>query len=161
MKYKASLDNLAKGITIGVTLLFLIIIIGQFALVDDLDNAFPIYVSAGLILIYFLVFSFRPIHYSITTNGVKIHRLFTDVNIERNKIKSVELLTKDQIEGTVRTFGVGGLFGYYGKFANSNLGSMTWYATRQDLMVLIRTNDHKKIILTPDEPAKFVADFNA
>ena len=37
---------------------------------------------------------------------------------------------------------------------------MTWYATRQDRTVLVETVDGKKIIITPDEAEKFVADFN-
>jgi hypothetical protein len=68
-------------------------------------------------------------------------------------------LDKEKIGWAIRTFGVGGLFGYYGKFANTKLGSMTWYATRKDRAILVRTIDNKKIILTPDEPEKFVADF--
>jgi hypothetical protein len=82
------------------------------------------------------------------------------VHIDRNQIKSVELLDKEQLAWVFRTFGVGGLFGYYGKFANTKLGSMTWYATRRNKTVLIETLDNKKIILTPDEPEKFVAHLN-
>ncbi len=71
------------------------------------------------------------------------------------------MLDKEKIGWAIRTFGVGSLFGYYGKFANTKLGSMTWYATRKDKTVLVRTIDNKKIILTPDEPEKFVADLTA
>ena len=161
MKYSTSLDTSAKAITIGVTILFAIIIFGQYALVSEEDVNFPIYIAIALLLIYLLAFSLRPIHYVITSQQVSVHRLFSDVKIERNKIRSVELLNKDQLGWTIRTFGVGGLFGYYGKFANSKIGTMTWYTTRQDRTILIRTVDDKKIILTPDDPEKFVADFNA
>ena len=37
---------------------------------------------------------------------------------------------------------------------------MTWYATRQNNTVLVRTIDNKNIVLTPDEPEKFVANFD-
>ncbi len=57
---------------------------------------------------------------------------------------------------TIRTFGVGGLFGYYGEFVNWKLGNMTWYATRRDKTVLIETVDDKKLIVTPDEPEAFI-----
>ena len=161
MKYLTSLDTTAKVITIGVSILFAVIIFGQYALVSEADGNFPIYITIALLLIYLFAFSFRPLHYIINPKEVSVHRLFSDVKIERNKIQSVELLNKDQLGWTIRTFGVGGLFGYYGKFANSKIGRMTWYATRQDRTVLIRTVDDKKIILTPDDPEKFVADFNA
>ena len=56
-----------------------------------------------------------------------------------------------------RTFGVGGLYGYYGKFYNRTFGSMTWYATRRDKLVLVKFQNKKKIILTPDEPVALIA----
>jgi len=160
MTYKTSLDNLAKGITIGVTILFAIIIIGQYSIIKDAGRAIPIYTTVALLLIYFIGFAFRPINYNLTADKLIIHRLFADVKIDRNQIKSVELLDKEKIGWALRTFGVGGLFGYYGKFANTKLGSMTWYATRKDRTVLVRTVDNKKIILTPNDPDKFVSDFN-
>lgn len=85
--------------------------------------------------------------------------MLSDIRIERSHIKSLQLLDKKKLKGAIRTFGVGGLFGYYGKFANSTLGSMTWYATRMDKAILIETIANKKIIVTPDEPEKLVADY--
>ena len=157
MTYKTSLDNLAKGITIGVTILFVAILIGQFSIIKDTGRAVPIFTTVTLFLIYFISFAFSPINYEVSAQHLSIHRLLIDVNIDRNQIKSVELLDKEQLAWVIRTFGVGGLFGYYGKFANTKLGSMTWYASRRDKTVLIVTLDNKKIILTPDEPEKFVA----
>lgn len=158
MTYKASLDNLAKGVTIGVTVLFAVIIFGQFSIIKDAGRAVPIYTTATLLLIYFIALAFRPINYILTSDNLIIHRLFADVKIQRSQIKSIKLLDKSATGWSIRTFGVGGLFGYYGKFLNSKLGSMTWYATRRDVMVLIVTMDNKKIIVTPDDPNKFIAD---
>jgi Bacterial PH domain len=160
MTYKSSLDNLAKGITIGVTLLFAFIVVGQYSIIKDAGRADPIYTTTGVLLIYFIAFAFRPIHYEVTSDKLIIRRLFADIRIDRAQIKSVELLNKDSIGWTIRTFGVGGLFGYFGRFSSSKLGSMTWYATRKDKTVLVRTISNEKIVLTPDEPEKFVANFN-
>ncbi|MBZ5856821.1 PH domain-containing protein [Flavihumibacter profundi] len=159
MIYKASLDNLAKGITIGVTVLFAFIIIGQYSIIKDAGRAIPIYTTVGLVLVYFIAYAFRPIHYVFTPDKLIIHRLISDVKIDCSQIRSVELLEKEQIGMAIRTFGVGGLFGYFGKFASRKLGSMTWYATRRNNYVLVQTMDNKKIILTPDEPEGLVAKF--
>ena len=160
MKYKASLDNLSKVVTIGVTILFATIIIGQYSLIKDEGKAIPIYTTVALLLIYFIVFAFRPINYSITTENIIIHRLWKDVTISRTLIKSVELIDKEKLRWSLRTFGVGGLFGYFGNFTNMKIGRMTWYATRRDNPILIVTTNNKKIILTPNNPGKFVSDFN-
>lgn len=159
MIYKTSLDNLAKGVTIGITLLFAVIIIGQYSNIKDAVRAIPNYTTVALLLIYFIPFVFRPIIYEISIDKLIIHRLLKDININRNLIKSVELIDKEKIGFPIRTFGVGGFFGYYGKFSNKKIGSMTWYATRLDKFVLIKTVNNKKIILTPDEPERFVANF--
>ena len=162
MTYKTSLDNVTKVITLGITILFAAIIIGQYSIVKDATaSATPIYATVGLLIIYFIVFAFRPVKYSLTTGNLIVHRLFSCVKIERSKIKSVELVDKEILSWSVRVFGVGGFFGYFGKFANAKLGTMTWYATRKDRIVLVKMLNNKKIILTPDEPEKFVAYCNA
>ena len=162
MTYNTSLDNVTKAITIGITILFATIIIGQYSIIKDATaSATPIYTTVGLLVIYFIAFAFRPIKYSLTNDNLIVHRLFSKVKIERSKIKSVELLDKEKLSWSIRIFGVGGFFGYFGKFANAKLGTMTWYATRKDSIVLVEMLNNKKIILTPDEPEKFVADCNA
>ena len=159
MIYKTSMSNLVKGITMGVAILFIIIIIAQYSIITDTGRNGTFYTAVTLLLIYFIAFSFRPINYKIINNLLVIHRLFIDVKIERDNIKSVGLIDKNKIHGAIRIFGVGGLFGYFGNFANFEMGKMTWYATRKDRTVLINTKDNKKIILTPDEPEEFVAAF--
>ena len=138
MIYKTSLDNLAKGVTIGISVLFPAIVGIQFYY-NPLGNVIPICTAVGLTLIYFITFIFRPIHYQVLEDTLIIHRQIADVKIERSEIKSVELLDKEMLQSTIRVFGVGGLFGYYGKFANTKMGMMTWYATRRDKAVLVIT----------------------
>ena len=160
MIYKTSLDNIAKGVTIGVTILFAAIIGRQMFLIKDTGLSIPIITSVLLLVIYFGTFLFRPINYNLTNEKLIIHRPLTDVKIDRKEIKSVEQLDKGKLAWTIRTFGVGGLFGYWGRFSNRKIGSMTWYATRRNKAVLVTTISDKKIVLTPDEPEQFVGAFN-
>lgn len=158
MIYKASLDNLAKAITLGVSILFAVIIAGQFFL--DKDAGLGPYLMAGLfLLIYAICYAFRPLSYTLSHGQLMINRPVATVKIDRSLVQTVELLEKDAIRWSVRIFGVGGLFGYYGRFANTKIGGMTWYATRRSRAVLLRLADGKKIVLTPDEPERFVADY--
>jgi len=161
MTYKTSLDKTAIVITIAVTILFAVIIGGQYSIIKDAGRAVPIYTTTVCLLIYFLAFAFRPVNYVVTKDELIVRRPLLNVHIKRADIKSVELIDKNKIRGSIRTFGVGGLFGYYGSFANSSLGRMTWYATRRDKPVLIKTTDNKKIIFTPNDPDKFVTDLSS
>lgn len=160
MTYKTSLDKTAMVITTSVTILFAIIIYGQYAFIKNEGNVDPIYTTTACLLIYLFAFAFRPISYSVTNEDIVVNRLLFNVRIKKAEIRRVELVAKERVRRSIRTFGVGGLFGYYGKFANFDLGRMTWYATRRDRTVLITTTDDRKIIITPNDPEKFVAEYN-
>jgi hypothetical protein len=150
MIYKASLDKTAILITSLVTLIFGALIVFNFSL--------PL--AIFLILIYLICLLLKPLSYEITQDELIIRRLIKSVRINRNDIKSLELIEKATLSGTIRTFGVGGLFGWYGKFANFKLGAMTWYVTRRDKPVLIIKKDSKKILISPDEAEAFAKEFN-
>jgi len=161
MTYKTSLDKTAIVITICVTILFAVIIGGQYSIIKDAGRAIPIYTTTACLLIYFMAFAFRPINYVVTKDELIVSRPLLNVHIKRADIKSVELIERNKITGSIRTFGVGGLFGYYGNFANFSLGRMTWYATRKDTPVLVKIIDNKKIIFTPNDPDKFVNELTS
>lgn len=160
MTYKTSLDNLAKWVTAGTTMLFAAAIILIILFAGNERYAILIFITFALV-IYFGIFLYRPVSYSLTDYKLIIHRPISDISIHRKDIVRVEQLGKDKLAWSIRTFGVNGLFGYFGKFANTQMGNMTWYATRRNKAVLVSTTDKKKIIVTPDEPEKFVASFKA
>lgn len=161
MEYKASLDKTAIVITVGVTILFIVIIFGQYSVIKDQGRAAPVFTTVASLLIYGISYLFRPTGYTIDAEELTIRRPVGNVRLKREEIKSVELVAPNQVSGSIRTFGVGGLFGYYGHFANFHMGRMTWYATRRDRPVLVRTVLGKKIVLTPDNREGFVAELSA
>lgn len=161
MVYKASLDKTALIITLGVTVLFAAIIIGQYPLIRDKGRAAPIFATAACVVIYALSYAFSPRHYAVTEEELVVHRPLGKVRIRKELIKSAQRVDGSILGGSIRTFGVGGLFGYYGSFANFALGRMTWYATRRDKAVLVTTKTKKKIVLTPDDPDSLVAELTA
>ncbi|MCE6991859.1 PH domain-containing protein [Dyadobacter sp. CY323] len=160
MKYKASWDNLTKIITVGVTVLFLGIFGSLFVTDGKPDAGSSVVIAVILFVTYFVSYIFRPVGYAVSDGKLIIQRPFNEVVIEKSKIRSVEILDDEKLKWTFRTFGVGGLFGYYGKFYNSKIGHMTWYATRRNKAVLVKTVNNKNIILTPDEAADFVRQFD-
>ena len=160
MTYKASLDKTATIITIAVTIFFAIIIGGQYVIIKDAGRANPFYTTAACLIFYFLAFAFRPIRYIITENELIVERPLINARIRREDIRTVERIEKNKIKWSLRMFGVGGVFRYYGTFTNLSLGRMTWYATRKDNPVLIKTANGSKIIVTPNEPDNFLKELN-
>ena len=161
MKFAASLDKTAIVLTVLVTIVFAVIIGGQYAIIADAGRAVPIYTTVGCLLIYGLAFAFRPAGYVVTADEVIISRPLWDVHIKRADIRRVAALPARDLSASIRLFGVGGLFGYYGKYTNSALGRTTWYATRRDTPVLVETADNKKFILTPNDPNSFAKALSA
>ncbi|MFT3824066.1 MAG: PH domain-containing protein [Chitinophagaceae bacterium] len=161
MIFKASLDTVAKILTIGITVVFALCLLLQISIIKSgqgVGIAFGI--SMLLVVVYIVCYLLHPTEYSITSTHLVIHRPIGKVMIAKTDIFSVAPVDPEQMKWTIRTFGVGGLFGYFGKFANSKIGSMTWYATRRDSMLMITTTDHKRIVITPDEPALFLQHIN-
>ncbi len=161
MTFKASLDSMAKRVTISVSILFAIIIVAELFIFRKEWQIGEVLTSLLLLVVYFGTYFYHPINYDLTDENLIIHRPIKDVVIKRQNIKRVERLNHDQMKWTIRTFGVGGVFGYFGKFVNSTWGDMTWYATRRDKTILIETNDDKRFVITPDEPEEFIKQLSA
>jgi Bacterial PH domain len=160
MNYKASLDKTARVITASVTIVFLFIILAEYIERMNIDESARILTSVVMLLIYFITYAFCPLGYVVNYKELIIRRPLSNVTIKRTDIRSVEVIDRQKLRGSIRIFGDGGLFGYYGKFRNSSLGQMTWYVTRRDKIVLVQTAKDKKIILSPDDPQRFVSEFN-
>lgn len=160
MVFKVSLDKLAKGVTIGMAVLFIALPIWSLYLIGELHAATIIAPVFGMI-IFFITYAYRPVHYVLHPDNIIIKRGMSDIVIHRSNVQKVELIDKERLSGSMRIFGVGGMFGYFGKFTNHKIGVMIWYATRRDKAVLIVTKQQKKYIITPDEADTFVSQFSS
>ncbi len=154
MTYKASLDSLAKWTTVLVVVI--LISIGVKSIHELLSNTITIgeiAIHCSLLIFFFsiLFFSwlFAPTSYTSTDNSLIIHRTLNDVSINLKDVVSIQLLSTQQLKGTIRIVGVGGLFGYFGRFHVPKIGSCTFYSTQRKNLILIET-DKKKFIVTPD-----------
>jgi hypothetical protein len=70
-----------------------------------------------------------------------------------SSVEEVALLPPRALAGAVRTFGNGGLFGYYGWFYRK--GAFRLFATRSDRLVEVVAGG-KRVVVSPDEPGRFV-----
>lgn len=156
MEYKASLDTLAKGMTIGVFIL--LIAIGQQsvrALLVAKGDTTTILMHSGILLFFVAIllgsWLYAPQSYTLDNSELTINRPIGKVKFKLSDITQVRTLADNETKGTIRTFGVGGLFGYFGKFHTPGIGHSTFYATQRKNKILIITNSDKKIIITPDD----------
>lgn len=160
MKFKASLDTAAKIITGGIFLLF--VYLGHRNVQEILESRadgsnylLPILILVFLMMVLGGTWLFSPQAYEIGDGKLTVKRWIGDLGIGLHEIVEIKELTKEETKGTIRTFGVGGLFGYFGRFYIPGIGKVLFYATQRKNKVLIKMKDEKQIILTPDD-LKFI-----
>ena len=110
MEYKASLDTLAKAITIGVVILF--IVIGQQnvrALMDANGDMNIILIHSSVILLFVIILIVSWIYasrsYTVDNTDLIINRPVGKVKIKLSDITKVRNLENIEMKGTIRTFG--------------------------------------------------------
>ena len=157
MYFKASYDKLTKVVTPAVIMLVAASCVPLFLTFLQDTGWWLIIIPVLILLSLAISAAYAPKSYTIDGGQVCINRLFaTPVRIPENNILSIEALSKSELKGSLRVFGSGAFFGYYGKFYNRSFGKMTWYATNLQNALLIHTNDNKKYLITPDDKGLFI-----
>lgn len=160
--FNASLGTTVKVTTVIIVGLFLLIGVALLLLFvlslseenfDRKSIMMPI-VAIGLFGLLYWVFTERIIGYEVLNEGVKIVKGNNRELIRKDRILEVKLIDKNDLKFAIRTFGIGGVFSYSGTFTNKKLGSMTWYLTRKDSLVMLVTK-MDKIVLSPDNCQEF------
>lgn len=146
MKFRNRFDRT----TIIITSLVFALLSGitLHVLTDDIQ----IYVKAAIVVmnisILFFTWAFHPQCYFVDDDGIRIRRFFKPIEIPFSEIVEIKSLEKNELSGSIRLFGSGGLFGYFGRFSNKKLGIYFLYTSNLKELLLIKTS--KKIyVISP------------
>lgn len=154
MEFTVSKDRMATVVTVVVTILFIALSIVPFftSSTSDTLGKWIMFGASGLVWVIFLFAWFlRPEGYGIIGNQLILHRPMRSREIALSDISGIVVPEPKKLRWSVRLFGSGGLFGYFGKFRNSTFGTMNWYATRLGKFVVIILRSGEKIVVTPDD----------
>jgi len=145
-QFRSSWDFLLIGMTflISAALIALAFIGGIFSVIMAI-----VFISFG---VFFGVYG-----YSLQPQELRIIRLGWSKDIPYNDIVNIEY-SPDAMMGSLRKFGIGGFFSYYGMFKNRVLGDYKAYATHRKNTVVITIKSGKKIVVTPSDPERFVEE---
>lgn len=99
-------------------------------------------------------FAFSVRGFSLHGGMLKVHHWGWSKDYDLSKLKSVEY-EPGAMMGSIRIFGVEGLFGFIGYFRNSILGSYHAYATNKKHAVVLNF-DGTEVVITPEKPSEFV-----
>ncbi len=97
--------------------------------------------------------------YILTDSRLSIVRLGWESRLDLSRLNSATV-DPDALRGSLRLFGNGGFFSFTGWFRNKKLGIYRAYVTDTKRAVVLRFAD-KTVVITPDDPQKFVAEINA
>jgi len=162
MEFSASYDTFAKLLTAGVLILFICIGYWNFRALKKSNDSVSkwIRITILVILVFTAGYSFlyHPKSYTVKRDELIIKRQYSNVYVNMKDILDCRVLTEADMKGTIRTFGVGGLFGYFGHYHNPMVGEMTFYATSQDNLVLVHTSTNGTLVLSPDQPEQFAKE---
>lgn len=165
MEFNVSSDTTSILFTSGTLLVFVLLAFWHLITWKKSKGEPVFWLRNGFLLILCFVLGYcylvRPRKYIVNHNSLIIKRLWNNVQIPHHQILDCRQVSAADMNGTVRTFGIGGLFGYYGNYHNSTIGQMKFYATRFGNFVLIHTLRGEAIILTPDKPKEMVDEITS
>ncbi len=156
MEFKTSYDVLTKWLSIGISIIFISVALWNLKSMLEAEGDWPtliIHFGVFSLLTFILGVSFvlSTKSYSLNSQELIIKKQLGTTAFPVADIYEARIITKDDMKGTIRTFGSGGLFGYYGLFYNRTLGSFTMYTTQRTNTIFIKLKDGKKIIISPDD----------
>ena len=155
MIYKNSFDRTTKLVS-SLTCLLLLSIAVKFWFDED-GLWLPALISIIFMVTFGLSYAWSPRQFETDAANITIRKMWQPIVIPRDTIIESRLLEADDIKGSIRLMGSGGLFGYYGKFNNSKLKTYNLQAGNRVNLVMIKTAD-KTYVLTPDNREDFLKD---
>ncbi len=146
----APYDTTTKVTTAAICVLFVVLYLAV--------HVIPILViSAAIIIVSYL---YSPRGYAISDGAIVIKRLVGNVRLPLEAVRESRRTTAEDLSGTLKLWGNGGLFGYYGLFRTSKLGKCSWYVTNRGNTVVVVTAA-KTAIFSPDDVDGFLAAIQA
>ncbi len=157
--FKASFDKLTLIISFVfisfIVVLFILNLINNSLFLPQANFSLSLgFYFLAILFLYILLFI--PKYYSVDASAISIHRPIFSFKINRSEIAACSVILNGEMRGVIRVAGNGGLFGYTGFFWNTKYGTMRWFATQRKNYVLIEKTNGNKIVITPDEPEKFI-----
>jgi hypothetical protein len=95
-----------------------------------------------------------PYALNASTEELTILRPLQPIRIPVASVRRISPVAPNDMKSLVRTFGSGGLFGFYGHFYNARLGHIRLYTRKLTTrrLILIETYDMGKLVVYCSEP---------
>ena len=102
------------------------------------------YIIFGIVAIWVLLT--MPRHLLIDDKSIVITHPIGQTVILKSDITDIRAVERSEIRGSLRLFGSGGFFGWFGIFRNSKFGTYRLYCGQLENLYLVKTTTKKNII---------------
>ena len=157
-KFDILFDKTAVTITTIVIVILLISILSVFFFFKKSDHKIVLIISSLSILLPLIITSFFiPTSYSISKENIVIQKVVGKITINKDDVKDVSVIHRQDLKGMYRTFASGGFGGYFGKYSSSKHDVIYVYAgTLSQNLVMIELKDNTLYLITPKEIDRFL-----
>src|SRR6185437_12312238 len=166
LRYKAYYSWLSVIITLAVNVFGLL-----YCYVRVHNILFPrptVTITSGYYLLTILMVIFlglcflvHPRNYLVNDDNIIINRFIFQRTIAIKNVSEVKVVYYPELDITFRLFGSGGFWGFWGFFQSGKYGVVRMNATNLEQMVILRTNNNKKYVISPDKASEFVDNVKA
>jgi hypothetical protein len=117
-----------------------------------------ILLAAPVLAMPALAYAGSPLGYAIDNQAVYVERkVWGRVRIPLNQITAVQLVPRTALQGAMRVYGTGGLFGWSGRYRMRGLGAVSMQATNLERLIVIQRRRRKPILISPTDTNAFLA----
>jgi hypothetical protein len=131
-----------SGEVAAVTIITVLVLAWSILFIFQSHAPVAVKLIIGIIPAATLVWTGALVPLSLTVNGegVVLRRAAGRLTIPADEILEIRTVGREELrKGLVRTAGVGGLFGYIGRFRNPGLGNLVLNITEWRNLVMVRT----------------------
>jgi hypothetical protein len=147
MKQQLEFDLTTKIISALVIAIPFVMISAQYTVIKE-NNAILTLTSIFLFITYLVAWLLHPTSYEITNENLVIHQPVKAIKISLASIKNIE---QTEPGYSMRLFGSGGLFGYYGLFSSNKLGRHYRYTGNNKDLVFVNTGKKNYLLSIHDQ----------
>lgn len=145
LEFPAKYDKTALGVSIAVAVLLGGIVVAMRS---------PVF-AIPLILVVAVSYALAPQSYAIADGFLVVRRVASNIRIPLQDIREVRAADSGELSGSIRLWGNGGLFGYYGLYRVPGLGVCRWYVTDRNRPVFVTAG--KTYVVSPLDTDAFIA----
>lgn len=143
------------GVGLGVGIGLPILLAATFALA--FDNLYPFLLPVPFALLVLLLSRLRPVAISVDDGSLEIHRPIGPISKSLVGLKNINHPPVPPGSTNIGLVASHGFFGVFGLFWNREWGTYGIFVTDSNNRVELFWEDGSRIIVSPDDPSRFVA----